>query len=512
MKFHYSRRNLQRREIFLERFFEIIPGASSWTVLIGITFLSFIQPIWAAVFIIAFDLYWLMRLFYMMIFLIAAYRKMSYERQTDWIAKIREMESKKREVPHPKLEEVVHLVLFPVAKESRQVLEPGVKSLVDQEFSCRQLLVVFAVEERAPAPILEAVKELKERYGRHFYDFLVVVHPDGLPGEARVKGANAAYAAKETAIYLQDRKIPFENVVLSCLESDTVVSPQYFSCLTYHFLACPDRNRASFQPIPVYHNNIWEAPAFARVIDIGSSFFQMVEATNPEKLCTFSSHGMSFKALVDVGYWPVDIISDDSAIFWKAFIHFDGDYRVVPMYVTVSMDVVHAGTWWETAVNAYRQKRRWAWGVENFPLVARAFLRGKKIFWLKRIRMGFRLLEGHVSWATWGFLLTILGWLPAFAAGREFSNTVVYYTAPRILRTIFNLSTFALGTTIVLSLLLLPKKRVRHPIRRKVLHALEWLLVPVIAIFFSTLPALDAQTRLMRAKYMEFWVTEKKRG
>ena len=27
---------------------------------------------------------------------------------------------------------------------------------------------------------------------------------------------------------------------------------------------------------------------------------------------------MSFTALVEIGYWPVDMISDDSAVFWKA--------------------------------------------------------------------------------------------------------------------------------------------------------------------------------------------------
>ena len=33
---------------------------------------------------------------------------------------------------------------------------------------------------------------------------------------------------------------------------------------------------------------------------------------------------MSFKALVEIGYWPVDMISDDSAIYWKAYIHYAG--------------------------------------------------------------------------------------------------------------------------------------------------------------------------------------------
>ncbi len=281
-------------------------------------------------------------------------------------------------------------------------------------------------------------ESLCEKYKRHFLDFLVTSHPDGIPGEARVKGANVTYAAKQVADYLRKRHISFENVVLSCFDADTVASPEYFAALTYHFMRNPHRTRASFQPIPVYHNNIMDAPAISRVLETGSSFFQLIEATNPEKLVTFSSHSMSFKALVEIGYWPIDMISDDSAIFWKALIYYGGDYRVVPMYVTLSMDVVMADTLLATLKNIYKQKKRWAWGVENFPIVMRAFMKDKHIGFLRKFRYVVKLLEMHISWATLGFLITFLGWLPAFFAGQEFSDTVLFYNSPRIASLIFN--------------------------------------------------------------------------
>jgi len=37
------------------------------------------------------------------------------------------------------------------------------------------------------------------------------------------------------------------------------------------------------------------------------------------------------------------------------------------------------------------------------------------------------------------------------------------------------------------------------------------MMVPFILVFFSALPALHAQTRLMLGKYLEFWVTDKHR-
>ena len=544
MKFKFSRQHLAGREAVFERIFEIVPGLASWTILLGMVAISFLYPLLGAMLIIAFDFYWLLRLFYMTLFLVLAYLRLSMEKDTDWMERIHGLDHldrhlydlqnqhfnldfkkgaslwvHKRKVEYlkqsgslpPASSEIYHLVIFSVAKESQEIIEPGIENLVHQHFPQKQILVVIALEAWADEQIKAGVWAIQTKYRDYFFDFLVPVHPDNIPGEARVKGANVTYAAKAAAQYLEAKGIPFDNVVVSCFDADTVVSPEYFTCLTYHFMVYPKRNQASFQPIPVYHNNIWEASAFARVLDIGSSFFQLIEATNPEQLVTFSSHSMSFKALVDVGYWPVDMISDDSAIFWKALLHFDGEYRVIPMYVTLSMDVVSGETWWKAIINVYRQKRRWAWGVENFPIVMRGFLANNQISFWNKLTYGFKLFEDNVAWATWAFLLTFIGWLPALFAGREFSNSVLYYSAPRITGLIFNMASLALVATIVLSLYLLPKKKMKNPLLKRIALAIEWLLVPLIVVFLSALPALEAQTRLALGKYMEFWVTDKKR-
>lgn len=541
MRFAFTRQGLRGREAALQRLFEIVPGALSWTILLGMLALSFARPLVAAVLVIASFFYWLLRLLYMTIFLVLSYARLSVESKTPWMERVRGLDADKTRQPPPtpegwaarvswwlhvrqlqalRREQVSwpgsaglhHLVIIPVAKEAADILQPGLESLAQQSFPPERVLIVLAVEERAGEAIRRDAEALRERFAARFLDLLVILHLDGLPGEARVKGANATYAARAAQRAFAGRGIPPEQVIVSCFDADTVVSPEYMACLTYHFLTCPERTQASFQPIPVYHNNIWEVPGFARVLETGSSFFQLIEATNPEQLVTFSSHSMSFKALVDVGFWPVDMISDDSSIFWKAFLHFDGRYRVVPMYVTLSMDVVSARSWLRTVRNVYRQKRRWAWGVENFPILMRAFLRAPQIPLRDRVRHAAKLLEAHVGWATWGFLLTVLGWFPALFAGREFSSSVLYYSAPRITATIFHLASLSLLISIVLSQLLLPPTAPRFKVLRRIGLALEWLLVPLSATFLSALPALDAQTRLMLGRYMEFWVTDKVRA
>lgn len=397
MRFNFSKHNLTPEEAFRQRVFEILPGLTSWIIIVGLILLSFLKPLAAAIFIIAFDFYWFLRLLYMTIFLVLSYGRLTCERKTDWLRRVHEIdalvlntsqltpmtaENPRQRISQylhykelsalqehgampPLSKDIYHLVILPIIKENREIIEPAIISLTEQDFSLRQILIIFALEERAPISIHQDVANLARKYREHFLDLLVIVHPSHIPGEARVKGANITYAAKKAAHFFKERHIPFANIIVSCFDADTVVESHYFSCLSYYFMITPTRTQASFQPIPVYHNNIWQVPGFARVMESGASFFQLIEATNVEKLVTFSSHSMSFQALVEVGYWPVDMISDDSAIFWKSFIHYKGEYKVVPMYITLSMDVASAKSIWASMKSIYKQKRRWAWGSKT---------------------------------------------------------------------------------------------------------------------------------------------------
>jgi uncharacterized membrane protein len=256
--------------------------------------------------------------------------------------------------------------------------------------------------------------------------------------------------------------------------------------------------------MPVYNNNIWQAPSFARLVEISSSFCQMIESMRLEKFVTFSSHSMSFKTLVEIDYWPTNMISDDSVIYWKSYLYYNGDYRVIPLYVTVSLDVAYSSNIWKTMVVQYKQKRRWAWGVENFPFVVDGFIKNKNISLLNKLRRSFHLLESHVTWAVWAVILVVIGPLPIFFGGAFFSQMAIAYNLPKITGLLFKFTLLTSLTWIFLSWTILPPRPKGISWFRHVLLILEWVFIPFIILIIGSAPAIDAQTRLMFAKYMEF--------
>jgi hypothetical protein len=488
----------------IKRLLEIIPGGMSWCIIFSLIALAVFRPVAAAIIIIVFDFYWIIRTTYLTTLLVMAHRKLLKQKNRSWLSAC------ERLFPKKDWSKIYHLVIFPVYKEGVEIIRASLEALKESHYPKEKMFVVVAFEQRYK-PAVETAKILEDGFKSVFAGYLTTFHPDGLSGEKRLKGANATWAAKKAKELLLEQKIPLDQVIISCFDADTCVDREYFGCLTYHFLINPKPHRASYQPIPVYNNNIWYAPAFARIVEISASFVQMIESMRLEKFVTFSSHSMSFKTLIDIDYWPVDMISDDSVVYWKAFIFYKGDYRVVPLYTVVSMDAAYSTNLFKTILMQYKQKRRWAWGVENFPFVVSRFINNPGIPWLKKVQRSFHLLESHVSWAIWATIMVVIAPLPILLGGFFFNQMPIGYNLPRITGMLLN---FTLGTSIVwiiLSWTILPARPKGVKWIKNVMMIVEWVIVPFIVLILGSAPALDAQTRLLLGRYMEFFPTEKRR-
>jgi hypothetical protein len=544
------------RERFVQRSLEIIPGTLTWITIFGMFFLSFFFPIWIAVFIIAFDVYWIYRTIFITFYSVVAYKKFREGKRIDWwercqnIAdptkylieirktiflmretfsessffekrKIRKelLKIEKYAVDVEKLENikdqiwdwrsVLHVILLPTANEPADVIEPAISAIAESNFPNQQIVILLATEEREPQEQrLEKVNYLKNKFEGVFKDFLVTTH-EVAAGEMKCKASNATYAAKKLITYLDERSIDYTKVIFSNFDCDSVCHPQYFAALTYAYITDPKRLQRSYQPLPMYHNNLWDTNAFVRVIVTGSSFWHMFQSTRTE-MVTFSSHSEPFDTLVKVGFWPLNMISEDSIIYWKCFTYYHGDYKVQPIYLPVSLDAVLAHTYWKTIKNQYKQKRRWAYGIENFPVIMRAIWPDKKVKLLKKLRIMFEILEGHHSWATSALILAFLGWLPLIIGGPKFNQSVMAHNLPFITRYLMTLAMSGLIVSMFLSFVLLPPRPAKYSKKRYIYMFLQWFLTPIIAPTLGAFPAIDSQTRILFKQYFgEFWVTEK---
>ncbi|MEK7542254.1 MAG: glycosyltransferase family 2 protein [Patescibacteria group bacterium] len=485
---------------FLYRALEIVPGTLALGSLALAFFASWFFPVFAAFFILSFVLYWLLRVLYFALHLRAGYKKTKEHEKILWLQKLKNL---------PNWEKIYHLVVISTYREPIEILRETFNGFSNSDYPKEKMIVVLGTEERAGKEGRQKAQAIAREFGKAFFRFLITVHPANLPGEIPGKGSNETWATKRAKEEIIDPLgIPYEHIIVSSLDADTVVFPRYFSCLAYHYLCSRDPLHYSYQPVPLFINNIWQASTISRLFAFATTFWFLMNQERPEKLSTFSSHAMAFKTLVEVGFRQVNYAVDDSRIFWQCFLHYDGNYSVQPLYYPVSMDANTAPTFFGTVRNIYKQQQRWAYGVADIPYFLYGFLKNKKIPLNRKISLSFDRIEAYWSWAAASPLIFLLGWLPLTLGGDAFTQTLLSYNLPRFTSWILTIMMVGLVWSAFLSMLFLPPRPINYGKWHAPWLLLQWIFLPPIMIFFA-LPALDAQTRLMLGKYMGFWSTPK---
>ena len=543
---------------WFNRVFEILPATLTYTALVVPVVCSLLAPVAIAYFIIAFDLYWMLKSFRLSVNLVRSYNRLHQAQKTDWLGRWAWVENpsralgKKAEamaalmkaepqlgkvwskapwairqqydklqtesamiaqlVEHEKVilrpSDMWNVVILATYNESRDILEPSIQSLTKVNYPLDRLMLVIAYEERGGAETERNALALIEEYGPQFGYAKAIKHPDGVVGEHRGKGANISFAGRQLAEEITKRGIDPSNVIVTTFDSDHRASTNYFAYLTYLYCTDPNRLHRSYQPIPMFYNNIWDAPAPMRVIATGNSFWTLMETMRPHRLRNFAAHAQSLAALIDIDFWSVTTIVEDGHQFWRAYFGFDGDHQVVPVYLPIYQDAVLADTYLKTFKVQFLQLRRWAWGASDIAFVARKSFENRRITWGNKLVQGGRLVESHFSQATAPLLLTFVGYLPLYLNHR-FSYDALAHNLPVILSRILTLASVTYFITIGISLISLPPRPKRYRKAKGIMMVLQWFLLPVTSIIFSSFAAINAQTRLMFGRYLEFYVTEK---
>lgn len=492
----------EKREQIIWRFFEILPGFLSWSTIILSVLLSFIKPVWVAIFIICFDVYWFIKAIYLAMNLLSSYKHLNLNIKRDWLEIVKEKNG---------WDDYYHLVILPTFKEGIEIINPTFEALKNCNYPNDKIIVVFAGEERDRERAIKNAKIIEEKYGHIFYKFMVTIHPDDITGEIAGKGSNETWAARQATKFIDERNIPYEKIILSVLDIDTCVHKEYFGILTQKFMTVKNPHQVSYQPIPMFYNNIWDSPILMRLVAMNTTFWMMMEQSKPEKLVTFSSHSMSFKTLVDIGFWDTDVVSEDAHIFWQCFMHYNGEYRVEPLLTPVYMDTVLADTYKQSIINQYKQQRRWAYGVEDVPYIFLNFFRNNNIKITKKLKFGFWSLEGYHSWATNALIIFLLGWLPLLLGGDQFTKTLLAQSLPVVTQILMTIAMLGMIISATVNVLIMPDRPDGKKGKKISSILIQWLFLPITTILLGSIPAYESQTRLMLGKYMGFWVTEKVR-
>ena len=493
------KRFVERYDKQVHRFLEILPGTFSWSLILFPIWGSFWVPHYVAYYIILFDILWFYKSGSLAITSIISHVKMNAAKKYDWLSDAKRL---------PNFKKVHHLIIIPTFKEPLHTLERGLDSIVSQDFPKKQISVCLAFEEREGEEVYEKSRKLEQKYKNKFANLISTYHPD-IPSEVKGKSSNEAWAGKYCKKFLIDKKgLDINLVTATSKDADGVLSEKFLSALTYKFLTDDNRHLVFWQPVVLYYTNIWKVPAPIRVMSTLGSVWQTAMNTRTDKLINFSIYSTSLKLLDDVGYWDVDVIPEDFRIFFKSYFAKDGKVEVDPIFLPVYADAAESTSYMKSLVNFYEQEKRWAWGVSDDAYFIKNWLTHTHIpFWQRTTRV-FKVIADHFLWPVNWFAITLGANIPVLL-NPLFAQTVLGQNLPKVSFGILTICWVFLAVILIVDMKQRPKRAEKVSIFRKILAPVEFVLLPVVTLIFTALPGIDAHTRLMLGKYLEYRVTEK---
>ncbi len=536
------RRNLeipQGKRTVKYRFFEILPGAISYGAIVLLFLLSWLDPTLGAIYLFILIASTLVKAISIAYRTVQGYEVIKRAKLVDWRSRINDlshpheaferlrdddnksyhfnehvenlklMAAMKGDYPDPT--KIIHIVIVTAYDEDIEVLRPSIEAIKNTTFPNDHIIVALAYEERGGESTEKTAKALSSEFKSAFKDFLIIKHPADLPDEVIGKGPNLTFAGEMLAKYVEKKHLPAENIIVTSLDSDNRMHEKYLDSVAYEFITHPRRQHLSFQPVSLFMNNIWDAPAPTRVIAISNSFFNVITTMRPHALRNFASHSQPFQALKAMDFWSKRTIVEDGHQYWRSLFFFSGDYAVLPIRIPIYQDAVIDETFLKTVKAQFVQVRRWYYGASDIAYVgSKLFVpHDRRIVSFWRLFPKFwRLLDGHITLAMMAPIITFGAWVPMIM--NVSSHTMVAYNLPSIVSIIETVAMIGLAITVLVSFRMLPPRPEKYRKGRGLLMLLQWILIPVTSILYQSIAAFYAQTRLMLGLYMEkFDVTKK---
>lgn len=481
-----------------QHFIEAIPGLITWTFIIGMIILSFFAPEIASYIVVFYCTYFIYQSISTVVLMFITSRKVKRVMHTNWVEEL--------EKAHSDWKEYYHTVIMPFANETEEVLTPSIESIVNAHYPNEKVILVLASEERLEKGFILAEK-LKSIFTGKFLDILITRHPIK-PGEIIGKASNENYAARLFYDYAQEKQLDPNKLLISVCDCDSRYDPEYFGRLMYVYLEQPEKEKKIYQPLPFYFSNLWNVTFISRIIATFSAQWQLALTLKPHRYINFSSYAILLETLNTIGYWNPDIIPEDERLFWRALRVFGQSMQVVPLFIPILQDAVFSNTFLKSLKAQYLQVRRWAWGASEIGFSIPAMYRNKNVpFSLKFVHLSQQIRK-NFEWAMAPFILTFGLSFPSLI-NPGFAKDIVSYEIPLIMSRILLFSAALTLTIFYVEALFAPPRPTEWSIVRRGFSMISWLAFPFVSIIFSAIPAIEAQTRLIIGKPIQYVVAEK---
>ncbi len=519
-----------------QRILEIVWGLLPFIFLSLIVVLSFLSIDTAVTLLLVFTIAWFIRMLGYAYRLLGSFTNYKFACMINWREKLDSLNSGKIQVQHPDIpikqrlaeswykrqlnkalgdnaidpSKLYQAVILAVYNEPKEVIESSIKSVIASNYDPSKLMLIIAYEERGGTETERIIRTLANRYDGKLGLVRSVKHPSNLPGEVKAKAGNITYAAKWLKGYCSDKQIAPENVVVTVLDSDNKPHPNYLAELSWSYALAENRTHRSFQPLPLFTNNIWSASPPIRVIAADTSFWFMMDMLRPRRLRLFSAYAQSLKTLEDVDYWNVRSIVEDGHQFWRSYFAYHGDHKVIPIWLPVCQDAVAGDGLLDTLKSQFKQLLRWAQGTSDTPYMLRGVLKDKQISLASKLVHAYRQVDDYMAWATTPLALGVGAWLPWLLRNHVGGSSDLAFKLFHVVIIMQVLAFVDLLVAVSVSIGLLPKRPEKYTLKRSLAMILQWALEPFILIFFVSGPSLIAHIRLILGKQLkEFNATTK---
>lgn len=481
-----------------KRLLEITFPVITWLIITLPVWLSPFHPAIVAYFILTFDVYFFYKSLTTTIYSTVSYFKLKKLSRINWLSKSKKLGD---------FSKIYHAVIITNYKETTEKVRKTLEYLTKQDFPKKRIFIVLAMEKREGKEAQKRAKQLISELGKEFGLLTATFHPN-LPGEIRGKASNSTWAAKAISKEIKKRKIDPNFVTITSCDADSLFPKKYFSYLTYVYLTDKDRYFHFYWAPVLLYSNFWEIPLPIRIQATISSIARLASLSRSDNLIQISTYSLSLKMLETIGFWDTNIIPEDWHIFLQAFFNLGEKVKTIPLYLTVSRDAVNSNNLLNTFKSRYEQERRWAWGVTDIPYALKKFFTSSHIPFLPKFFRVVYIMETHLFWPTSFFIITLSASIPAII-NQAFSRTALGYNLPRMAGLILTVTTLFLVVLIFLDAKSRPRRPASYSISKTPLLIFQWILLPVVSFLFSSLPALEAHTRLLLGKRLEYKVTKK---